>query len=347
MAITTQKKDSHNTQADIPSNYSRLIARELGLTARQLPKLLGDTGLDIVQLLRDESLLTAAQQIQILRNALELSGTPEFGLRLGRRLTPATHGAMGFVANSSPDLYAALQAVHTFLPTRASFIQVDLQQTEDYLECVVNFQVPMENDVERCLADTVIKAFFEIGEFIVGRPLYEAEICFTHPAPVYKEMYRDYLPGKIYFNCDQFKLKLPMALCRKPNASANHESYHLALQQCESMLARLQTHEPDYRTRLKKMMLSRPPGTLSEEEAAATLFMSKRTLARKLKRENSSFRQIREEVLSRQAASYLCDSQMSVEAIATLLNYHDTASFRRAFKRWFGLTPDQYRQGAH
>jgi AraC-like DNA-binding protein len=166
-------------------------------------------------------------------------------------------------------------------------------------------------------------------------------------AAVYKEMYRDYLPGKIYFNCDQFKLKLPMALCRKPNASANHESYHLALQQCESMLARLQTHEPDYRTRLKKMMLSRPPGTLSEEEAAATLFMSKRTLARKLKRENSSFRQIREEVLSRQAASYLCDSQMSVEAIATLLNYHDTASFRRAFKRWFGLTPDQYRQGAH
>jgi AraC-like DNA-binding protein len=138
-----------------------------------------------------------------------------------------------------------------------------------------------------------------------------------------------------------------MALCRKPNASANHESYHLALQQCESMLARLQTREPDYRTRLKKMMLSRPPGTLSEEEAAATLFMSKRTLARKLKRENSSFRQIREEVLSRQAASYLCDSQMSVEAIATLLNYHDTASFRRAFKRWFGLTPDQYRQSTH
>jgi AraC-like DNA-binding protein len=75
--------------------------------------------------------------------------------------------------------------------------------------------------------------------------------------------------------------------------------------------------------------------------------MSKRTLARKLKRENSSFRQIREEVLSRQAASYLCDSQMSVEAIATLLNYHDTASFRRAFKRWFGLTPDQYRQSTH
>jgi AraC-like DNA-binding protein len=35
---------------------------------------------------------------------------------------------------------------------------------------------------------------------------------------------------------------------------------------------------------------------------------------------------------------------MSVEAIAALLNYHDSANFRRAFKRWFQVSPDQYRQ---
>ena len=112
------------------------------------------------------------------------------------------------------------------------------------------------------------------------------------------------------------------------------------------MLARLQTPEPDYRTRLKKMMLSRPPGTLSEEEVAAALFMSKRTLARKLKNENSGFRQIRDEILSQQATGYLCDSPLSIEAIAPLLNYHDTASFRRAFKRWLGMPPEQYRRHA-
>lgn len=74
--------------------------------------------------------------------------------------------------------------------------------------------------------------------------------------------------------------------------------------------------------------------------------MSKRTLARKLKEENSSFRKIRDEILSRQATSYLCDSKLSIEAIAALMNYHDGANFRRAFKRWFGLSPDQYRQHA-
>ena len=344
MPKTSQQEGPQTPEADIPSNYSRLIARELGLAARQLPKLLRGTGLDVEQLLKEDSLLTATQQIRILRNALALSGKPEFGLRLGSRLTPATHGVMGLVAYSSPDLLAALQAFHTFLPTRASFIQLHLQQVDDLLVCLANFQVVVDEDVERCLAEAVIKAFFEMGEFIVGHPLYEAEVYFRHPAPTYQAVYPDYLPGSIHFGSNQLKLTFPMELCRIPNASANNENYSLAFQQCESMLARLQNHEPDYQTLLKKMMLSHPAGTLCEEEAAGALFISTRTLSRKLKEENTSFRKVRAEILSRQASAYLRDTQLSVEAIASLLNYHDTASFRRAFKRWFGMPPDQYRQ---
>jgi AraC-like DNA-binding protein len=333
-----------NPKADIPSNYSRLIARELGLAARQLPALLRGTGLGVQQFLSEEGLLTPAQQIRILRNALTLSGQPEFGLRLGKRLTPATHGAMGFAASSSPDLLSALQAIHTFLPTRVSVIQLQLREVEDHLECSLAFQVPLDADLQRCVADTIIMVLLEFGEFIVGRSLHEAEIGFTHPEPEYHASYAEYLSGRIRFGCDRLTLRLPMVLCREPNASANHENYRLALEQCESMLAQLQDDKPSYQTRLKKMMLSRPPGTLSEDEAAASLFMSTRTLARKLKREHSSFRQIRDEILSQQAASYLCDSKLSIEAIAALMNYHDSANFRRAFKRWFGHSPEQYRQ---
>jgi len=342
-----QKADgSQKTGPDIPSNYSRLIARELDLSARQLPRLLVGTGLGVTQFLSEDSLLTVAQQVRILRNALELSGQPEFGLRLGRRLTPATHGAMGFVAYSSPDFLTALQAIHTFLPTRASFIELNLRQVDDRLECLLDYQESLDDDIQRCLSDAMVKALFEFGEFMIGRPLDEAEIYFAHPRPGYHGIYPDFLSGKVHFGCNQLKLTFPMALCREPNASANHGNYRLALQQCESMLKQLQSDKPSYQTRLKKMMLSRPPGTLSEDEAAASLFMSKRTLARKLKHEGSSFRSIRDEILSWQAESYLCDSQLSIEAIASLMNYHDSANFRRAFKRWFGQPPEQFRLNA-
>lgn len=329
--------------ADIPSSYSRLIARELGLTVRQLPSLLRGTDLSVTAFLNESCLLTGLQLARILRNALTLSGQPDFGLRLGRRLTPATHGAVGFAAASSPDLLSALEAIHAFLPTRASFIHMRLRPAGDTLDCRFDFQIRLDTDIKRCLSETVSMVLFEICEFITGQPLNGAEVHFAHPAPDYHAMYSRYFSGKISFGSEQLTLRLPMSICQEPNASSNHESYRLALQQCGAMLQQLQVPNPSYQTRLKKLMLSHPPGTLSEEEAAASLFMSKRTLARKLTRENSSFRQIRDEILSRQAASYLRESKLTIEVVAALMNYHDSANFRRAFKRWFGQTPEQYR----
>ncbi|MFZ3193384.1 MAG: AraC family transcriptional regulator, partial [Moraxellaceae bacterium] len=57
--------------AIIPCGYTRLIGRELDLQARDLPKLLKFTMLTAEQLMRDDTMITASQQIQILQNSLE------------------------------------------------------------------------------------------------------------------------------------------------------------------------------------------------------------------------------------------------------------------------------------
>ena len=74
----------------IPSSYSRIVARELGLQERELPRLLWGTGLPVSALLPgDESLLTGQQQIQVLVNARQISGVDHIGLRIGQQLQPA------------------------------------------------------------------------------------------------------------------------------------------------------------------------------------------------------------------------------------------------------------------
>ena len=142
--------------SDIPSSYSRLIARELGLTSRQLPKLLQGTSLSAPQLLSEDGLITPVQQMQILRNALALSDQPGFGLRLGKRLTPATHGAMGFAASSSPNLLRALRTIQTFLPTRTSVIDLHMQEVDDHLECKLTFQVSLDDELLSCVAELML-----------------------------------------------------------------------------------------------------------------------------------------------------------------------------------------------
>lgn len=330
--------------ASIPSNYSRLIARELGLQVRDLPELLAGTGLTAERFLQEDTLLTPRQQVGILKNSLAITDDETLGLRLGRRLTSPTHGAMGFLANSSPDLLTALRAFKTFLPTRMSLARLDIRTHQDWLEVDCVFDEIVGEDEMRILTEIFAVIFAECAEFIVGRPLNELKVSFAHPEPAYSSYYSEFLPGTFEFSSPTILVRIPMAVCKIPNASANHENYLMALQQCEAMLAQLKANNDSCKYQIQKMILSGPPGIFSEDEVAAALFISKRTMARRLKKEGTSFRQVRDEILSQQAIGYLRDSKMSVDAIAALLNYHDSSNFRRAFKRWFKLTPDQYRQ---
>ena len=332
----------------MPASYSRLIARVLSLRERDLPILLNSTGITVKEFLQEKLMITAQQQVQILANALLLSEHKEFGLLLGQQLTPLAHGTMGFLANSSPNFLTALKAFQTYSPTRTNFTHVQVtiktEHGQEWIECYHHIDIEMHTDIERCMAEAAAMSFFECARFIIGREIDEALTYFAHPEPKYSERYQQYLPGKVHFNNIHTCVKIPLALCLVPNASANHENYLLAMRQCEAMLSQLQADNKSCKYQVQKIMLSSPSSQFSEEEIAAKLFISKRTLARRLVKENTSYRYLRDEILSKQASEYLKDDNLSVEAIAALLAYHDSSNFRRAFKRWFGLSPQEYRQ---
>ena len=71
--------------------------------------------------------------------------------------------------------------------------------------------------------------------------------------------------------------------------------------------------------------------------------MAPRTLHRHLKSEGTSYRQILENVSHTIASQQLTNTSITVEEISLLLGYIDVANFRRAFKRWTGMTPSDYR----
>jgi AraC-like DNA-binding protein len=78
--------------------------------------------------------------------------------------------------------------------------------------------------------------------------------------------------------------------------------------------------------------------------AAEIAGMSVRTLQRRLQREGLSYSRLIEQVRFQQAVDYLRDPTIKLSEIAAELGYSDPANFTRAFQRWTGTSPSQFRQ---
>jgi len=96
-------------------------------------------------------------------------------------------------------------------------------------------------------------------------------------------------------------------------------------------------------TEVRRLLLQSAGDFFDINQVAARLNMSERSLRRRLNAESVSFRTLFEEVRDLLATEYLAKTDLTVAEIAHLLSYSETVNFRRAFMRWNGTTPSEYR----
>jgi AraC-like DNA-binding protein len=84
-------------------------------------------------------------------------------------------------------------------------------------------------------------------------------------------------------------------------------------------------------------------GKVKIESVAAELNMSRYTLYKKLKEENLTFAGLLEDVRREQALKYLHDPDRTLSEVAELLGFSELSAFSRAFKRWMGKSPAEFR----
>ena len=72
--------------------------------------------------------------------------------------------------------------------------------------------------------------------------------------------------------------------------------------------------------------------------------MSGRTLQRRLASEGVSYQQLLDETRKEAAVRYISEPTLAICEVAYLVGYSEPAPFHRAFKRWYGMTPEAFRQ---
>ncbi|WP_247039850.1 helix-turn-helix transcriptional regulator [Burkholderia cepacia] len=94
----------------------------------------------------------------------------------------------------------------------------------------------------------------------------------------------------------------------------------------------------------RRLMLERVGAFPSQQSTAQLLNMTPRTLLRRLADDGTSYREILENVRHALAVESVKSGKLSLQEIAFLLGYDSLGNFRRAFIRWEGMSPSEFRR---
>jgi AraC-like DNA-binding protein len=217
-------------------------------------------------------------------------------------------------------------------------------------------QLDSGSALPRAPADFQSAAFHVCSLFLWPKDgsLPEYEAFFMHAEPRNTDEYAVSFPsGSVRFSAPWNGFSIPRAYLDRPVESADPKLHVLISQHADALLAELpraKTVSEHVRELISKALAGGAPGI---DSVAHELTMSPRTLSHRLEQENTSFKQLVEEMRQRLALRYVAWSDLPLSEIAFLLGFSQSAAFHRAFKRWTRQTPLEYRRaqrsasGAH
>lgn len=288
-----------------------------------------------------------AQHICLLRNALKLSRDPALGLALGINRPIATQSSLGFAMLCSATLREAIQmgCQYQKISGRFSGRLVLLSLRNEGTEAVLQIEVrAAPDDIVLFAVEDMMGSIVSTTRWVTGRAMPLREIRCGFPRPAHGEAYRQYFPCPVVFDapCTQVRFDAAFLDTRLPMASSNAARVYWA--QCEKLINAGADSEDEWVHRIRTQMLMFSDRPILLEECASRLGVSPRTLRRRLEGRGVSYQSIVDDVRAGLARSYLESSRLSVEAIAERLGFSEPTSFSRAFRRWTGMSPREFRK---
>lgn len=323
--------------------YARIVLRELVRRGLCEQSFFSGTALNR-HLLQTGGNILLADFLALLDNARRLSGDEQLGLLIGRHSNLATLGPIGAAAATAPSVREGLQVLENFARLHASYIKVELVSNLQALSLRIRYLEDL-GELERYHVEAGVMLIQHYVEMLSGRILDDAEYRMNFDAPAYAGAYGDCLHSPVSYGFETASLELRHDWLDLPSPYYNAEIWHQAQSLLQQRIAALgDGGNPTYSQHLSALLRAYEPPLPDLAAVAARLYLSPRTLNRRLQREGSSFREIKAAVLATWARQYLAQTDCSVEAIAITLGYQDVANFRRAFRAWQHCSPAEYRR---
>jgi AraC-like DNA-binding protein len=281
---------------------------------------------------------------QLLEAALEWTGDPDLGLKAARECSRGEAGALDYAIMSASTGLDAIIAATRFIRLVNDALDIRVETKGDRVLLRFENCVPLT----RAAADFEMGGLFCVLASVWGATdLSRVTVLLAHPAPPdVREYVMTFGIAKLQFGALSYGYEFDASLLRAPLRSADANLHDLMRRHAERVLRELPQALPitrQVKTLITEELADGHPGCA---HIAQRLQMSPRTLERRLELEGTTFTRLLEEVRESLALRFVGDDEMPLSQVATLLGFSQTTAFHRAFRRWTGQTPLQYRKSS-
>ena len=319
------------------------IANILTKQGTSLTTLLSDTDIKPHELNNREFKIGKEQIVQFYKNVLSLN-IPSISLLLGDAIKPNDYGLYGCTLLSCKGLQQALEFSVSYhnLVTKTVGMSFHTDEQGDYSYFRFKDLLHSHDIVEFNIELQCVIVLSLVRECVDNINFNFDKLRFNFKRPKHYQLLEKHFQCPISYDNPHNEFVLADNRLLTPIPRSNPFAMPLLLDQCNLVLNSI-ANKNELLITVNQWVAANMHKEVCAEDLSNHLYMTPRTLRRKLSDQGTSFREIVKELRCQAAKKLIVETRLTIEDIATSIGFNDPSNFRAAFKKWTGDTPASLR----
>ena len=328
-------------QHSILGTFLLPVAQALRLHGVDPMELMAEVGIDVAKIANPDWRVPHDNFNLLMQRCVEESDDEAFGLLAGEQMQPQALHGLGFAWLASDTVYDGLKRLARFGKLVSTAAEISLLEEADLVVLDLG-RIPLSENFHFSSRDYAIGMVKRMCSLALGDFLAPVKVQLERPEPQSAGRWESMLAARVEFESSRSCLAWYRADILEPLVTGDPELARVNDEQTQAYLDSFVVQSIS-RGVVDKIVEHLPDGPPNQQQIAQALHVSNRTLQRKLKDEGTSFMDLLQDTRLQLARKYLSHPNRSVVETAYMLGFSEPSTFSRAFKRWTGVAPADFR----
>ncbi len=332
----------HNTPTSSIGSWALLVAQIIDSYDIDSNAVFDRVGVSLDGLRKNNARIANIKLHEVWQQAQVLSNDPYIALKLAQNMKPCAFDTLGMALSVSQHVYDALKRLVRYAKYLNNGPEIVIQERSDDVSLLLLSQDACLPGFNGLNSEAMLGSMYNILRSIAGDNFKLKAIYFKHDFLQDKKPFEDFFNCPVFFSADKYEiifekegLCTEFAFANSVLTSTLDEWIEEHLSKCNDVLISYQVQ--------KYLLKHLAYDDIDQNNVADHLNLSPRMLQRKLKEEGVSYTELLDACRQKLAFKLISDENIPLSELTFILGFTDQSNFSRAFKRWSGSTPHQYR----